>query len=284
MIEVKDRISMKPGRVKITLEDGSTLYATVERADEPIVSGTFINKDLFDNIRANVYLNGLYNQCSIENKESYQVLKLDYNLDKYEKGLIVNIDTTPTEEQEVEFNSRIFPYFTSLDPIDGYTLSGGWRMFDGDNSTAGWGTCIIYCPYPIKPKTIKIYATEDLSNNGNINGYGIKKDGTEVQLFEKINFSSKYDDIVTITTNDFFIGFKFESSPTYGSTQAKMNEISIESGTKLLISSNLPFYININNLGEKMIIGNIDTNKKYELIYDGVAFISREILMEEESS
>ena len=50
MIDVKDRVPTKPGRTKITLEDGTVLYATIERADEPVEEGTPINKVLFDSI------------------------------------------------------------------------------------------------------------------------------------------------------------------------------------------------------------------------------------------
>lgn len=38
--EFKDRVSKKPGRVKITPESGSAYYATMERADNPTTAGT----------------------------------------------------------------------------------------------------------------------------------------------------------------------------------------------------------------------------------------------------
>lgn len=50
MIDVKDRVPAKPGRVKITKEDGSVEYVIIERADEPVEGGTPINKALFDSI------------------------------------------------------------------------------------------------------------------------------------------------------------------------------------------------------------------------------------------
>lgn len=44
-----DRQPTKPNRVKITLDDGQVLYGTLERADEPTVVGTALNKaNLFD--------------------------------------------------------------------------------------------------------------------------------------------------------------------------------------------------------------------------------------------
>lgn len=58
MIDVIDRVPTYPNRIKITKEDGSTEFVTWERADEPTVEGTPINKALFDSIRADLS-NGL---------------------------------------------------------------------------------------------------------------------------------------------------------------------------------------------------------------------------------
>lgn len=50
MIEVIDRVPTYPNRIKITRNDGTSEYVTWERADEPTVEGTPINKALFDSI------------------------------------------------------------------------------------------------------------------------------------------------------------------------------------------------------------------------------------------
>lgn len=54
MIQVVDRVPTYPNRIKITKEDGATEYVTWERADEPTVEGTPINKALFDSIAADI--------------------------------------------------------------------------------------------------------------------------------------------------------------------------------------------------------------------------------------
>lgn len=56
MINVVDRVSTYPGRVKLTKADGTVEYVTWERADEPTVAGTPINKELFDSIKADIGL------------------------------------------------------------------------------------------------------------------------------------------------------------------------------------------------------------------------------------
>ena len=42
-LEFKDRVPQKPGRVKITPENGTAYFATMERADEPLQEGTPLN-------------------------------------------------------------------------------------------------------------------------------------------------------------------------------------------------------------------------------------------------
>ena len=54
MIEVKDRVSTYPGRMKLTRADGTSEYVTLERADAPTQEGTPINKVLFDSIKSDI--------------------------------------------------------------------------------------------------------------------------------------------------------------------------------------------------------------------------------------
>ena len=52
VLEFKDRVPQKPGRVKITPENGTAYYATIERADEPIEPGTPLNAGNFNKMIA----------------------------------------------------------------------------------------------------------------------------------------------------------------------------------------------------------------------------------------
>lgn len=58
MISVVDRVPTYPNRIKITKSDGTSEFVTWERADEPVVDGTPINKALFDSIAADIGLTG----------------------------------------------------------------------------------------------------------------------------------------------------------------------------------------------------------------------------------
>lgn len=57
MINVVDRVPTYPNRIKVTKSDGTSEYVTWERADEPTVPGTPINKALFDSIVEDIGLN-----------------------------------------------------------------------------------------------------------------------------------------------------------------------------------------------------------------------------------
>lgn len=56
MIPVVDRVPTYPNRVKITKSNGTSEFVTWERADEPVVEGTPINKALFDSLETDIGL------------------------------------------------------------------------------------------------------------------------------------------------------------------------------------------------------------------------------------
>lgn len=51
--EYVDRVPGDPGRVKITT-DGQSYYATIERADNPVVVGTKINAEIMSELKDNI--------------------------------------------------------------------------------------------------------------------------------------------------------------------------------------------------------------------------------------
>ena len=48
----KDRVPQQPGRVKITPENGTAFFATLERADNPVEEGTPLNAGNFNEMVA----------------------------------------------------------------------------------------------------------------------------------------------------------------------------------------------------------------------------------------
>ena len=51
-LQFTDRVPQKPGRVKITPENGTAYYATMERADEALIEGTPLNAKNFNEMVA----------------------------------------------------------------------------------------------------------------------------------------------------------------------------------------------------------------------------------------
>lgn len=76
MIDVKDRVPTRAGRMKITHEDGTVEYIVLERADEPVQEGTPINKVLFDSIDADIKNKGTYHHEILTTQE-YQHVSSD---------------------------------------------------------------------------------------------------------------------------------------------------------------------------------------------------------------
>ena len=55
MKDVKNRVPRYPNRKKITYEDGTSIYATMEYADDPMEAGTPIDEALFKSIQGDIY-------------------------------------------------------------------------------------------------------------------------------------------------------------------------------------------------------------------------------------
>lgn len=51
-----DRKSAKPHRYKVIPENGEPYYVVLERADEPVVEGTALNAETFNNILTDSYI------------------------------------------------------------------------------------------------------------------------------------------------------------------------------------------------------------------------------------
>lgn len=103
MIEVEDRVSTYPGRVKLTRTDGSSEYVTLERADSPTQEGTPINKALFDSIGADLegkanMIDGEVPTASYKRLTGFAILDgVDLNTIKYtgQYGVMTNCANRP---------------------------------------------------------------------------------------------------------------------------------------------------------------------------------------------
>ena len=152
MIEVKDRVSTYPGRVKLIRTDGSSEYVTLERADSPTQEGTPLNKALFDSIatdldgKANL-IDGEVATASYKRLTGFAILNgVNLNTIKYtgQYGVYSNCTNRPVSTGEygmlevVMYSSHwlIQRYYvlSSVGVIDGVYM----RSYFGDATWTAW--------------------------------------------------------------------------------------------------------------------------------------------------
>lgn len=296
MINVEDEILESEARFRIRDAQGNILFdnLTIEQITPVIQQGTEQNGNLYNNIKASIYINGLYNEIdSVEQNEEYQILKLNYNLDKYEKGMVVNIELLPKKNVEI-FNSKIHPTFSALGTVDGWTLSGDSVAPFDNNLSSGISNSsydtgrenTLLAPFLIKPKKVFIKYSRHTDNTTQSNGvamYGIKKDGTQEEIFRHTSATANItvENNFNIETESFYKGFYFlYPRGSLASGNFSVYEVSIVEGEKISNMSLeiVPNYLNINNLGNVLINGMMEEGKKYELVYDGTVFNAREVV------
>lgn len=291
-----DYCGIAAGLATINAED---ILTQIQSQLEAIESGEAVvlkDSTLFKNIEALLYLNSIYNKpSSIEVSSSSNTLKFTQRLTEYKDGMTVKLDTTPTNSQVEPFSTRLFPIFGSGETEkDGYKLSayknsvydinatsGAYRTFDNDESTAcggaaGTGALEIHisCPMYVNPSKIHL-KTKGTSSSTEFILYGIDKAGQKTELFKR-TASAVINEDVTIDTDKYFVEFGITVNNSVGCA-----EFSILEGKKTILSSEKTNYININNLGSKLLRGAaLDIDKKYELVYDGNTFTAREVVFE----
>lgn len=108
---MQDRVSANPGRVLITPESGEAYYATIERADNPTVEGTPLNKAnlLTDSTASSIGLS-----ASATPNQAFQTLR----------NLISTAQNTANGRAKIEFGSYVGTGTGGSDNPTGITFSG----------------------------------------------------------------------------------------------------------------------------------------------------------------
>ena len=272
MIEVKDEILEGEPLYNIVDKNNQTIYGDVKISMETsiIQKGTPINKELFESIKSGNDLVATYNKGANSFDNNYNYLKLNNKIVRYEVGQRVFIDTN---FQASNFNTSIIPAFSSLEPVNGFSIEGSigysedfWKAFDNDRTTRGGlgvsassATSKINFPFPIKPK--KIYVKTEGVAAWSISGIGSVEATTE-KTFELAN-------------SDFITSVTFTRAAGAG---GGIYSYEIIEGEAYMFNPQLYTYININNLGNILIDTPLALNKKYELTYDGTVFNAKEVV------
>ena len=86
---MENRVPTKPGRIKLTDDSGNVKYYYMERADEPTVEGTPLNKaTLFDSVNENRYVSELPSEAFelLVHEWQVNVLASGWSADKNSAG------------------------------------------------------------------------------------------------------------------------------------------------------------------------------------------------------
>lgn len=105
MKDFLDRQPTKAGRRKITYEDGTSEYVTVEMADEPTKEGTPLNRNAFMEIQGFVYSHTVFNEDGsiTEYNENGEPLLVQFNEDGTIEETFTNTDGLSIK-QKTAFN------------------------------------------------------------------------------------------------------------------------------------------------------------------------------------
>lgn len=133
---MEDRQSARPGRVKLTFDDGTVKYATLERADEPTVVGSPLNKNtLFNSNNSARYGCDLPSQAfeAIAHEVVVEVPVSAWSSEQDEEGYFtaqVDIEGMKKEYSPI-FSPNITDAATSADIESDFTSIKRMVTFDG---------------------------------------------------------------------------------------------------------------------------------------------------------
>lgn len=234
-----------------------------------------------DSIMAQIKMNSLVNYpTSIENN----ILNFDnIKLDAYQKGQCFKFAIPDTAM--IDFEDKIIPQMTSSYQ-DGYNVvypssnnayTEGYKLFDRVESTyVDTSEIQINFPKFIAPTLIS-YAVSKSSSYGYPTLYGIRSDGTLEVLKEfTLTASGMQSGTLELSGDTYYKGIGFKKVTTTSSSRACFFELSIDSGKYINYLINENKYININNIGPKLINSEkIFPGAIIELVYDGNTFIEK---------
>lgn len=112
---MEDRQSARPGRVKLTFDDGTVKYATLERADEPTVVGSPLNKNtLFNSNNTARYGCDLPSQAfeAITREVAVELGVSDWSTEQSEEGYYTATVVIP--EMKKEYSPVFAPTVTDM--------------------------------------------------------------------------------------------------------------------------------------------------------------------------
>lgn len=286
MIEVKDRVPsqvLTNGAIRyeeFDAEGNSLGYKYIKRADEPTEAGTPINKILFKNTQAYIQ-----------------------SVDRYIEPLL----KASTEQTSIYYEDIIPKTWTTdgnylvngdikITASNGGTAVAPTNIFDGNDNT-NINTSKTYYNVIIDfvtPQLIRKFSVIHSNKSHKLTVSGSNDNSNWTTLAGPgYNYDGKHDSIISIEDSNMYRYYKFSwtCSSVVNVTIYEIKVLEYEKASQVLeisypldaydankiiklktpsnISTASKPYININNLGEKIISDNLKPNRLYALVYNG---------------
>lgn len=298
-----DRVPTYPGRVKLIPVDGQPDTFTMERADEPMVEGTPLNKATLDGVTLS-RLTGRYYELGVSSIETSLVSGITTNL-LPTSGWIISSKTNATNGQ-YRVDSSDSQGSTNATSADKATDGNSDTCWTADNSsgvsTDKWWS--FHSETPIKVNKLKI-SLESSKQSGVVfkfqgrteYGYSWKDISTKSLTFGGATGLKEY----TIDAPDFYKGYRiYFPSTNYANINmfdfrvsnydiaTYINHFAITEGVPNIwtvgqrITVQVPSTISTGGIVENTL-NNIKINtilqvsKRYELVYNGSTFDAKEL-------
>ena len=300
MLKIYDEILNGEPKYRIRDKNGNILFdeLSIEMITPILQSATPQNKVLYDSIKSGNDLVQKFNIPSVlMHDKNYNYFELDNIITEYDVGMRVFMDfkNNPTDY----FGQGLIPKLTAANTaVDGYYFafqqqasyaSNVELVYDKDDSTAGKiykGGTTLYFPKGIKNFKAKVIVPAGGSEADYRILYfkGRVKGTTSLVGLKTENYysSTKKEFVFNIQDNKLYdaIGISMSNakSPGVQTMAFEVYTIDVLEGYEERFHPQLPVYLNINHLGNKLINGTIVEGKKYELVYDGTVFNAREVV------
>ena len=271
-------------------------YEYIKREDEPIEEGTPINRGLFSNIQGDLYTQDRYNIPTV----TYEEIEGEFD------SVQGNIIPTTWEEEITPGIKYKSSNGCILSSSGRYTTSDSVKLVcDGDygtnfriNGTEGWVK--VEFPEPQRIASIRIRISTAANGFEQLKIEGSNDDenwnilysttsttyvdgGNETQsLNNNKNYYKYYRIIVKRTSSSLITFYAFESYSYEIPRIAPVNNLTLPLSSyevgKIVNIEQAPYeeaisgkiYMNINNLGVKLIVPAMVSGRRYSLVYDGV--------------
>lgn len=305
MIEVLDEILAGEPRYRVKDSKGNIIYdnVTMEQITSVLVEGTPLNKHTFNTLERSFACSAKYNSPMSFTKTPIKI-----------GDLLAGTWTSSDNKNWTKGDLNI-----TLSSTNTLTVSNFNNMFDGSDSTrstlqdsgSGAGTYVymdVKFPQQIRAKLrvsayvygsaswCKVLAKKDVNSSWvEIQNLGSGGTGSTAATrtavldipafyqYYRIQFYQRYS-----TGNGLYAVELQEYVEPYNRVMYFNNPISsyveglrflVDTGHDVFFVDDTPLYININGLGEKLIYGQLNTDTKYELAYDGTLFEFTEKMM-----